>query len=374
MSIHAMNGSEMPNGPGLFGVTSEDEAGNRQTFVTNIRRLAGNEKAPGSAVIAAATWLLVLLDAGLLYVSFDAQYRYIFSVKDARVPSIIEAAMLDAGMVILSALGIGLALRGKASKAERFLIMVCSAASAGMNFAAANAASWRSVVAYTAAPIFLAIITDRVISVIRRHVLPFDTESAWAWLGLFTVRCLRLSGVVVLYSLRVVLAPKSTLSGLRRMVLNAAPVPGLIELEPVVEEPALPEPAEAPALPVASCHIWVPSTGEACGNPQPCAEHPLRCLASGPHQILASTGELADCPDHEGQEDVPALPDFPTKKAAFLSLYRGHPAYGVREQASPVAAELAPKAGLQPGTGRTYIIEELRRLEHLADVTSGNGE
>jgi hypothetical protein len=330
--MHAMNGSEVPNGPGLFGITSEDEAGNRRKFVTNIRRLAGNEKAPGSVVIMAATWLLVLLDAGLLYVSFDAQYRYIFSVKNAQVPSVIEAAMLDAGMVILSALGIGLALRGKASKAERFLIMVCAAASAGMNFAAANAASWRSVVAYTAAPVFLAIITDRVISVIRRHVLPLDTESAWAWLGQFTVRCLRLYAVVVLYGLRTVLAPRSTLSGLRRMVLDAAPVPGLIELEPVATEAALPEPAETPALPV------------------------------------------ADCADHEGQEDAPALPEFPTKKAAFLSLYRGHPAYGVREQASPVAAELAPKAGLQPGTGRTYILEELRRLEHLAEVTSGNGE
>jgi hypothetical protein len=374
VSIHAMNGSEMPNGPGLFGVTSEDETGNRQTFVTNIRRLAGNERTPGSAVIAAATWLLVLLDAGLLYVSFDAQYRYIFSVKDARVPSIIEAAMLDAGMVILSALGIGLALRGKASKAERFLIMVCAAASAGMNFAAANPGSWRSVVAYTAAPVFLAIITDRVISVIRRHVLPLDTESAWTWLGQFTVTCLKLSGIVVLYGLRTMLAPKSTFSGLRRMVLDAAPVPGIIELEPVDTEPALPAPAEAPAMPAASCHVWVPSTGEACGNSQPCPEHPLRCLASGPHQFLTSMGELADCPDHEGQEDVPALPEFPTKKAAFLSLYRGHPAYGVREQASPAAAEIAPKAGLQPGTGRTYIIEELRRLERLADVTSENGE
>jgi hypothetical protein len=116
------------------------------------------------------------------------------------------------------------------------------------------------------------------------------------------------------------------------MVLDAAPVPGLIELEPVATGAALPEPAETPALPVAYCA------------------------------------------DHEGQEDTSALPEFPTKKAAFLSLYRGHPAYGVREQASPLAAELAPKAGLQPGTGRTYILEELRRLDHLAEVTSGNGE
>ena len=29
-------------------------------------------------------------------------------------------------------------------------------------------------------PVFLAAITDRVIAVIRQHVLPLDTESAWA--------------------------------------------------------------------------------------------------------------------------------------------------------------------------------------------------
>jgi hypothetical protein len=43
--------------------------------------------------------------------------------------------------------------------------------------------------------------------------------------------------------------------------------------------------------------------------------------------------------------------------------YRGHPQYGIREAASRVAAELAPLVGLQAGTGRTYIAEELRRIE-----------
>ncbi len=51
---------------------------------------------PGSRVIAFATWLLALLGAGLMYVSFDAQYRFILAQKDAKVPSLIEAAMLDA--------------------------------------------------------------------------------------------------------------------------------------------------------------------------------------------------------------------------------------------------------------------------------------
>ena len=46
--------------------------------------------------------------------------------------------MLDAGMVILSALGIGLAQAGKPSGSVRVLIMICAGASAGMNLAAAD--------------------------------------------------------------------------------------------------------------------------------------------------------------------------------------------------------------------------------------------
>ena len=38
---------------------------------------------PGSRVIAFATWLLALLGAGLMYVSFDAQYQFILAQKDA---------------------------------------------------------------------------------------------------------------------------------------------------------------------------------------------------------------------------------------------------------------------------------------------------
>ena len=56
---------------------------------------------------------------------------------------------------------------------------------------------------------------------------------------------------------------------------------------------------------------------------------------------------------------------FSTKKAAFLARYRGHPEYGNRSAAGRVAAELAPLAGLQAGTGRTYIAEELRKLTGL---------
>jgi hypothetical protein len=48
-----------------------------------------------------------------------------------------------------------------------------------------------------------------------------------------------------------------------------------------------------------------------------------------------------------------------TKKAVLLALYRAHPDYGDRRTASRVAAELAPKAGLQPSTARSYLYAEL---------------
>src|SRR5208337_5692219 len=165
-----------------------------------------------------ATWLLALLGAGLMYVSFDAQYQFIFAQKGVLGASLIEAAMLDAGMVILSALGIGLAQAGKPSGSVLVLIMICAGASAGMNLAASEPASWRSAAAYVSAPVFLAVITDRVIAVIRQHVLPLDAESAWMPLGRFLLAGCKVCALVLLYLLRMMLAPGQTLTGLRRMV------------------------------------------------------------------------------------------------------------------------------------------------------------
>jgi hypothetical protein len=65
---------------------------------------------------------------------------------------------------------------------------------------------------------------------------------------------------------------------------------------------------------------------------------------------------------------LPILPEAPapetgepscTKKSVFLALYRAHPHYGDRRTASRVATELAPQAGLQPGTARSYLYAEL---------------
>lgn len=277
-----MSTPTIPRGPGLFEVLRA--SGDRE--VTTIRRLAGTERSPGSALIGTAAWLLAALGAGLLFVSFAGQYQYIFLARHQSAASLIEALMSDVGMIIFSLLALGLARAGKPARTERTLIMACAAGSAAMNYAAADTASPRSVAAYVAAPVFLAVVVDRVIAVIRRHVLGQDEASAWTALGRAVLAAVRLTGLVVLYTLRLCLACGETAAGLRQAVLNAAPLP----------------------------------------QPPP--------------------------------DDV-----TPTKKAVLLAAYRAAPEYGIRSAASQVAARLAPLAGLQPGTARSYVYAELARLE-----------
>jgi hypothetical protein len=284
-----------PRGPGLFEVARDGG----EPVTTNVRRVAGNERPPGSVLIAVSAGLLALLGAGCFYVSWWGQYLFIFAAKQQAIPAQIQAGMLDAGMVILSGLSLGLAWQGKPSRAERVLIQLCAAGSAAMNYLAADDASPRSVIVFTAAPVFAAIITDRVVSVVRRHALGISEESAWRGLGRAVLGLARVTGMIALYWLRFALAPKETAGGVRRMVLNAAPLPG------GPERPELPAAEEVPAI--------------------------------GP----------------------PGIEPAPTKKAVLLKLYRAHADYGDRGKASKVAAELAPQAGLQAGSARSYVYAEI---------------
>ena len=193
--------TSIPHGAGLFEVARE---GQDHAEVTNIRRLAGTEREPGSVLVTAGMALLAMLDGGLLYVVFAAQDRFIFSVKHQNVASMIQALALDVAMIIFSVLGLGLARRGLAASSERACIVVCALASAFMAWTASNPASFRSVAVYVSAPILLALTTDRTISVVRRHVLGMREDgSVWARLG-------RGIGLTVLYTLRLVVDLRAT--------------------------------------------------------------------------------------------------------------------------------------------------------------------
>ena len=116
------------------------------------RRTPRTGRAPGSVLIAVAAWLLALTGGGALFVSFSAQYAYIFTVRRQDAASVIEALLLDLLMIVFTLLALGLSRAGKSARAERILILACAAASSYMNVSAADVASPRSVAAYAIAP------------------------------------------------------------------------------------------------------------------------------------------------------------------------------------------------------------------------------
>src|SRR6266571_5011751 len=247
-----------PRGPGLFEVINA--TGRRA--VTNVRRLTGAERTPGSALVSAAT---VLLAAGLFVVTLNAQYKYVFAAKHQAVPAMIEAAALDLGMVIFALLALGLAMAGQSARIERALIVACALGSAGQNYAAADVTS-----------------------------------------------------------------PRSTAKGVRRLVLDAAPVPGVIELAA--------EPAEPKLIPELPSGVYLRAHG-----------------GITPHLTLDHVGQLVlctECPQNVRDGEEP--PEFGSKREAFEWHYRRHPQFGDRQAMSQVARLIGEMVGLQWGTFRTY--------------------
>jgi hypothetical protein len=188
--------------------------------------LAEAARRPGARLIWAGTLGLAVLALATFYVSFRAQFTFMYAVKHQDLPALIEALIADAAMVVCSLLALGMARAGQSAKVARLLVMVFAALSAAMNYLAADVASVRSVAVYVMPPAVFAVCTDQVVSVVRRHGLGIQEDSAWSVLGRIVLAMARLAGLISLYALRFALAPAETAKGLRRMVLAAAPLPG----------------------------------------------------------------------------------------------------------------------------------------------------
>jgi hypothetical protein len=280
------------------------------------------QRRSGMRLIGTGAVLLILLGAGLLAVSYAAQYRYVLGERHQHIASLIEAGALDVGMIIFSLIALGLALAGLASKTERAAIIACAVASAVMNYAAADLTSARSVLAFCMPPVFLAFVVDRVVSAARRHVLGIRGRSPWSAAGLAAARVARLAGMAVLYGLRFVLAPPSTAAGVRRAVLAATPVPG---------------PTARPALAVPQ-------------HPRP---------APDPHAADAR---------HQRQ---PRTAGRAVTKTALL-LERVTARYGVLtliqpEQVAQIATAIAPEVDLHPASARTALLKAVRAAHAEGD-------
>jgi len=187
--------------------------------------LADAARRPGARLIWASTAGLAVLGLATFYVSFRAQFTFMYAVKHQDLPALIEALIADVAMVVCSLLALGMACAGQSAKVARLLVVVFAGLSAGMNYLAADVSSFRSVAVYVMPPAVFAVCTDQTVAVIRRNGLGIAEDSAWSVLGRVVLAAVRQARVIVLYGLRFFLAPAETAKGLRRMVLAAAPIP-----------------------------------------------------------------------------------------------------------------------------------------------------
>jgi len=223
--------------------------------------LADAARRPGARLIWASTAGLAVLGLATFYVSFRAQFTFMYAVKHQDLPALIEALIADVAMVVCSLLALGMACAGQSAKVARLLVVVFAGLSAGMNYLAADVSSFRSVAVYVMPPAVFAVCTDQTVAVIRRNGLGIAEDSAWSVLGRVVLAAVRQARVIVLYGLRFFLAPAETAKGLRRMVLAAAPIPEaaprdhpatalevLLEAAPEVLPERAPEVTPRPAL------------------------------------------------------------------------------------------------------------------------------
>ena len=157
---------------------------------------------------------LCVLAAAAAAVSFTAQYRMADATRHLPVVAALEAAIPDAAALVFACLGIALALHGRRALRARALNLASVAASVFMN-AIAAAPGWRNLAIWAMPPVAYALASDTLITVIRARHQQLAADAATP---------LAILGGLVLWLLRLVLAPASTLAGFRAWVLEECPV------------------------------------------------------------------------------------------------------------------------------------------------------
>jgi hypothetical protein len=179
---------------------------------------------------------LCVLAAAAAAVSFTAQYRMVDATRHLPAVAALEAAIPDAAALVFACLGIALALYGRRALRARALNLASVAASVFMN-AIAAAPGWRNLAIWAMPPIAYALASDTLITVVRtRHkqqATALADESATP---------LAIVGGLIMWLLRLALAPASTLTGFRAWVLEECPVaPGRRATSPPVPDRPGPE-------------------------------------------------------------------------------------------------------------------------------------
>ena len=165
---------------------------------------------------------LCVLAAAAAAVSFTAQYRMVDATRHLAVIAALEAAIPDAAALVFACLGIALALHGRRALRARALNLASVAASVFMN-AIAAAPGWRNLAIWAMPPVAYALASDTLIGVVRAWALARHQHLETA-LAADAATPLAVLGGLILWLLRLTLAPASTLAGFRAWVLEECPV------------------------------------------------------------------------------------------------------------------------------------------------------
>jgi hypothetical protein len=289
-----------PSPPDPAVPAAEGTAGAEEISAFALRWARPGRDRPGIWLQCAAGGLCVLAAAAAA-VSFTAQYRLVYAARHLPLVAGLEAAIPDAAALVFACLGVALALYGRHAVRARVLNVASAGASVFMNVIAA-APGWRDLAVWAMPPAAYALASDTLIGVVRAWVIARHHELDTG-LASGDVTVLAVAGGLVLWLLRLSMAPASTLAGFRAWVLEECPV----------------APGRRAALPAAALELAPPT-----------AAVPLR--GSGPR----------------GQ----------TKTARFLALVadRHGPLAAIPlEMVAKIAAAVAPEVGLNAGSARTAL-------------------
>ena len=270
----------------------------------------------GRAWLRNAMAALAVLAAAAAVVSWDAQYVMVRQVKHVPVISALEAGIPDAGALIFAALGIALALHGRRALRPRTLNVACVGLSLAMNAMAAGS-GWRDTAIWVMPAAVYALASDTLIGVVRAWALARMQATGQDLAGDDTTP-LAVAGAVLLWLLRLSLAPASTLTGFRRWVIEECPV------APGRTAPTTPPPVPLHALPASEAPAPPQRRRRADGKPG--KQDLLIALASQRH-------------------DLPRLPLNRTAR---------------------IAGEIAAEVDLHPGTARRVLRAHVQSLHQQA--------
>jgi hypothetical protein len=165
---------------------------------------------------------LGVLAAAAAVVSFTAQYQMIFTARRLALIAALEAAIPDAAALVFASLGIALALHGRRALRARVLNVASVAVSVFMN-AIAAAPGWRALAIWAMPPVAYALASDTLIGVVRAWVIARH-QALNIRLADDQLTPLAVLAGLMLWLLRLALAPASTLTGFRRWVIEECPV------------------------------------------------------------------------------------------------------------------------------------------------------